>query len=318
MAYFLHRRVHISCFKEVIFMRIGVGLPTAIPGVQGNLIIEWARQADEGPFTSLGVLDRLVYDSYDPLLSLAAITAVTQRVRLATTIVIGPLHNTGILAKMVASLDALSRGRLVLGVAVGARKEDYAAANVEYRSRGRRFSEQLAALRTLWEESGISPHSAHPSGPEILVGGLSDSGFARMVRYSDGYVHGGGPPRAFARAADKARAAWIDADRPGKPQLWAQGYFALGDEATIEAGRTYLSNYYAFTGPFAKRIASEMLTNPQAIAQFIRGYEEAGCDELVLFPTVADMRQLEQLAAILAGLGRNMMRDIVTAQNAPL
>jgi alkanesulfonate monooxygenase SsuD/methylene tetrahydromethanopterin reductase-like flavin-dependent oxidoreductase (luciferase family) len=295
-------------------MRIGVGLPTTLPGVSGNLINEWATKADQGPFSSLGVLDRLVYDSYDPLLALAAVTAVTHSIRLATTIVIGPLHNTGILAKMAASLDALSHGRLVLGLAVGARKEDYAAANVEYRSRGKRFTEQLTTLRTLWEERGISPLSARSSGPEILVGGLSDAGFARMVRYADGYVHGGGPPRAFARAADKARAAWLDADRPGRPQLWAQGYFALGDDATIEAGRTYLRDYYAFTGPFAKRIASEMLTNPQAIAQFIRGYEEAGCDELVLFPTVADVRQLEQLAVILVGLGRNKVQGILTMQ----
>ncbi len=297
-------------------MRIGVGLPTTIPGVSGNLIITWSKLADEGPFTSLGVLDRLVYDSYDPLLSLASVTAVTQRIRLATTIVIGPLHNTGILAKMVASLDALSRGRFVLGLAVGARREDYAAANIEYRSRGKRFSEQLASLRTLWEESGISPLSARPSGPELLVGGLSDSGFARMVRYADGYVHGGGPPRAFARAADKARAAWIDAGRPGRPQLWAQGYFALGNEATLEAGRSYLRDYYAFTGPFAKRITSEMLTTPQAIAQFMRGYEEAGCDELVLFPTVADMHQLEQLADVLASLGRSSEQNQWIKQNS--
>ena len=63
---------------------------------------------------SAGVLDRLVYDSYDPLLSLAAAAAVTSRVKLATTIVVGLLHNTPVLAKMAASLDALSGGRFVL------------------------------------------------------------------------------------------------------------------------------------------------------------------------------------------------------------
>src|SRR2546422_10165005 len=102
-------------------MQVGVGLPSTIPGAQGQLIIEWSRRADEGPFSSLGVLDRLVYDSYDPLITLAAAAAVTRRVRLATTIVIGLLRNTVILAKVAASLDALSEGRLVLGLAVGAR-----------------------------------------------------------------------------------------------------------------------------------------------------------------------------------------------------
>jgi alkanesulfonate monooxygenase SsuD/methylene tetrahydromethanopterin reductase-like flavin-dependent oxidoreductase (luciferase family) len=286
-------------------MRVGVGLPSTVPGAEGQLIITWARRADEGPFSSLGVLDRLVYDSYEPLTSLAAAAAVTRRVLLATTIVIGPLHNDTRLAKVAASIDALSGGRLVLGLAVGARKDDYDAAGIDYHTRGKRLSEQLTTLRTLWEEGSISPRAAHPRGPDLLVGGTSDQGFARVARYADGYVHGGGPPRAFSRAADKARAAWSDAGRPGKPQLWAQGYFALGGDAAAEAGQRYLKDYYAFTGPFAERIAAGLLTSPQAIAQFIRGYEEAGCDELVLFPTIADIGQLEQLTGILHGLGRH-------------
>lgn len=282
-------------------MNVGVGLPTGIPGATGPLIVEWARQGDAGPFSSLGVLDRLVYDSYDPLTSLAAAAAVTRRIRLVTMIIIGPLRHTAILAKMAASLDALSNGRLTLGLAVGARPEDYAAAGVDYHSRGRYLTEQLATLRSVWEEGMIGPGPAQPGGPPLLVGGLSDQGFARVARYADGYVHGGGPPRTFARAADKARAAWSDAGRPGKPQLWAQAYFALGDGAT-EAGARYLRDYYAFTGPFAEKIAAGLLTSPQAIAQFLRGYAEAGCNEIVLLPTVADLEQLHQLAMILSGL----------------
>jgi alkanesulfonate monooxygenase SsuD/methylene tetrahydromethanopterin reductase-like flavin-dependent oxidoreductase (luciferase family) len=285
-------------------MQIGVGLPTGLPGADGQLVIEWAHRADEGPFSSLGVIDRLVYDSYEPLTALAVAAGVTHRVRLATTIVIGLLHNTAILAKMSATLDAMSGGRLVLGLAVGAREEDYTAAGIDYRSRGKRLSEQLTLLRSLWEEGQIRPAAARPNGPQLLVGGLSDSGFARMARYTDGYVHGGGPPRVFARAADKAFAAWSDAGRPGRPQLWAQGYFALGDDEVVEAGRSYMRDYYAFTGPFAERIAAGLLTTPQAIAQFVRGYEQAGCDELVLFPTVSDLTQLNKLADVLNGLGR--------------
>ena len=285
-------------------MQVGVGLPVTVPGTKGQLIIEWACRADEGPFSSLGVLDRLAYDSYEPLITLATAAAVTRRVKLATTIVIGPLHNNVVLAKTAASLDALSGGRLVLGLAVGARKEDYDFAGIDYRGRGRRLSEQLSSLRILWEGGSVGPQTVRPGGPDLLVGGLSDLGYARMARYADGYMHGGGPPRAFARAADKAYAAWSDAGRPGKPQLWGQGYFALGDDATKEAGYHYLRDYYAFTGPFAEKIAAGLLTSPQAVAQFMRGYEEAGCDELVLFPAVPDLAQLERLAEILNGLGR--------------
>jgi alkanesulfonate monooxygenase SsuD/methylene tetrahydromethanopterin reductase-like flavin-dependent oxidoreductase (luciferase family) len=286
-------------------MQIGVGLPTTVPGASGELILDWARRADGGPFTSLGVLDRILYGSYDPLVTLAAAAAVTARVRLATTILISPLRNTVLLGKMAASIDALSKGRLTLGVALGARQDDYAAAEVDYRSRGARLGLQLATLREQWEdEGGIGPRPARAGGPELLIGGAGDAAFARMARYTDGYVHGGGPPRAFARAADKARAAWLDAGRPGRPRLWAQGYFALGDESTLLAGRAYLADYYAFTGHVAERIVEGLLTNPQAVAQFARGYADAGCDELILFPAVAELEQLERLTEILEqGLG---------------
>jgi alkanesulfonate monooxygenase SsuD/methylene tetrahydromethanopterin reductase-like flavin-dependent oxidoreductase (luciferase family) len=286
-------------------MRVGVGLPNGIPGTQGQLIIEWARRADLGPFTSLGVVDRLIYNSYEPLTTLAAAAAVTSSVQLVTTIVIGPLHSDALLAKATASLDALSSGRLVLGLAVGARKEDYDAAGIDYSSRGKRLSEQLAVLRSLWEDGTIGPQTTRSSGPKLLVGGLSDQSFARVARYADGYVHGGGPPRTFVRAADKARAAWIDAARPDKPQLWAQGYFALGEDV-FDVGYDYMKDYYAFIGPFAEKIAAGLLTSPQAIAQFIRGYAEAGCDELVLFPAVSDIAQLDRLAAVLEGLSGYM------------
>ncbi|HUP27628.1 MAG TPA: LLM class flavin-dependent oxidoreductase [Chloroflexia bacterium] len=275
-------------------MKIGVGLPSTIPGAGGRLILEWAAAADKGPFSSLGVLDRLAYSSYDPISTLAAAAAVTERVKLASNIIVGPLYNTPLLAKAAASIHALSAGRMVLGLAVGARKEDYDAAGVEYGTRGRRLTEQLVALRDIWEDGG-GPETAGLAAPPLLVGGMSDAAFSRMARYADGYVHGGGPPRAFARAADKARAAWSDAGRPGKPQLWAQGYFALG-EGSLEPGADYLRHYYAFTGPFAEKIAAGLLTSPQAIAQFARGYEDAGCDQLILFPTVPGIEQLDRLA----------------------
>ena len=73
--------------------------------------------------------------------------------------------------------------------------------------------------------------------------------------------------------------------------------------AVMKAGYRYLKDYYAFTGPFAERIAAGLLTSPQSMAQFIRGYQDAGCDELVLFPTVPDIAQLDRLAEILYAQG---------------
>jgi alkanesulfonate monooxygenase SsuD/methylene tetrahydromethanopterin reductase-like flavin-dependent oxidoreductase (luciferase family) len=271
-------------------VRVGIGLPNTIPGTDGRLLVEWARRADQGPFSTVAVLDRLAYDAIDPLAALAAAAGVTERVGLATMIAIGPLRNTALLVRQAASVDTLSGGRLTLGLAVGARLDDYETAGVDHSGRGARLSEQLAALRD-GEELGVRPDLP------LLVGGMTGPAFARMARYADGYAHNGGPPQVFQRAAASALAAWSDLGRPGRPLLWGQGYFALGDE---DAGANYLREYYAFTGPFAERIAAANLTSARAIRDFVRGYEEAGCDELILFPTVADLDQLERLAEVLS------------------
>jgi len=257
-------------------------------------LLEWARRADAGPFSSIAVLDRVAYDSFEPFAALAAAAGVTQRVRLATMIAIGPLRPTGLLAKQAASVHQLSGGRLTLGLAVGARTEDYETAGVESRGRGQKLAEQLAYIR-----GGVDGDRVGPSreGIEILVGGLSGQAFSRMARYADGYAHGGGPPRAFASAAARAEAAWKDLGRPGRPRLWGQGYFTFGD---VERGQAYLRDYYAFTGPFAEQIVAANPTTRAALKDFVRGYEEAGCDELVLFSTTPGLEQLEQLQEALA------------------
>jgi alkanesulfonate monooxygenase SsuD/methylene tetrahydromethanopterin reductase-like flavin-dependent oxidoreductase (luciferase family) len=256
-------------------MNVGVGLPNTTPGADGELLVDWSRAADAGPFSSLGVLDRIVYDSYEPLTALAVAAAVTSRIRLATMIVIAPLRNTALLAKQAASVHAIAGGRLTLGLAVGARVEDYEAAAVDPAGRGERFSRQLAELREHWEDARIGPSPASGQRPELLVGG---------------------PARAFARAAASANAAWRDLGRPGRPKLWGQAYFTLGDD---EAGDEYLRDYYAFTGPFAERIVAGNLRTPRAIRDFVRSYEAEGCDELVLLPTVSTLEQIERLAEVL-------------------
>jgi alkanesulfonate monooxygenase SsuD/methylene tetrahydromethanopterin reductase-like flavin-dependent oxidoreductase (luciferase family) len=278
-------------------VQVGVGLPTTTPATPPQLVLEWAARADSGPFSSLAVLDRVTYDGYDPLIALTAAAAVTTRVQLATTVLVGPLRPRGVLVKEIVSLNELSGGRLTVGLAVGARIADYEAAGVPFGGRARRLEEQLALLRGLSEAVGIGPTGERRAGPELLVGGLAAGAFERAARYADGYVHGGGPPRAFASAATRARAAWRALDRPHEPRLWGHAYFALGG---AEAGAAYLRDYYAFAGAFAERIAAGILTTPAAIRDLVRAYADAGCDELVLFPTGADAEQLEHHAEALA------------------
>lgn len=276
-------------------VRVGIGLPSAIPGRDPRLLIDWARQAEEAGFTSLGVIDRVTYDSSEPLVALAAAAAVTSRIRLVSMVIIGPLHNPVLLARQAASLDALSEGRLTLGLGVGARTEDYETAGVDYRRRGHILTQQLARIRDHWEDGRVGPQPVSAGGPDLLVGGASPAAFLRAARLADGYVHGGGPARSFAGAATKVRAAWEDVGRPGSPQLWAQAYFGLSD---AEAVNSYLLDYYRFAGPFAQRIADAGLTTATQLTNFIRAYEEVGCDELVLLPTIANLSEVERLASI--------------------
>jgi alkanesulfonate monooxygenase SsuD/methylene tetrahydromethanopterin reductase-like flavin-dependent oxidoreductase (luciferase family) len=276
-------------------MRIGVGLPSVIPGAAAELMLDWARQADAGPFSTVATHDRIAYDTFEAMTVLAAAAAVTTRVRLATLVLIAPLRSLALLAKQSATLDALSGGRLTLGVGVGPRRDDYEAGEARFGSRGRRLDEQLRSIRDWWEEHRVGPTAAGDSGPELLVGGAGDQALARVARYADGFVHAGGPPRAFAGAADRAWAAWSDTGRPGRPRLVGTGYFALGPEAA-EEGAGGLRRYYSFVGGFVERIAAGLLTSEEGIRDYVRGYQEAGCDELILFPTVARIEQLDRLA----------------------
>src|SRR3954463_10826975 len=199
-------------------MEVGIGVPTTIPGTVGRLVVEWARRADAGPFSTLGVLDRLASDSIDPFAALAAAAGVTERVGLATMIAIGPLRNAALLAKQAASVDALSGQRLTLGLAVGARRDDYETPQFDHRGRGPRLSEQLALIRD-GDGLGVRPEM------KVLVGGMVGPLLARVALYADGYPNNGGPRRASARAPARAQAAWNDLGRPGRPLLWGQGYF---------------------------------------------------------------------------------------------
>ncbi|WP_280702383.1 LLM class flavin-dependent oxidoreductase [Kitasatospora sp. GP82] len=281
-------------------MEIGIGLPTTVPDNVGPEVPRWARRAEECGFTSLGVLDRLVYDNFEPLVSLAAAAAVTERIRLVTTILIaGYRGDTALLAKQAATIDAISGGRLVLGVAAGGREDDFAATGTGYRDRGARLDALLAELREIWagrgRVPGIGPAPLRPDGVPLLVGGHSPRAMRRSARFGTGWIAGGNSVTAYAELVHQTRQTWIDEGRTDRPRMVAILYAHLGQDAARVAGG-YLREYYSFVGPKAERTASGVLVEPQQIRDAVQAYGEAGCDELILLPCTADLKQVGLLA----------------------
>ncbi len=267
-------------------------------------MLDWARQADTAGFSTLGTLDRLVYDNFDPVPVLAAAAAVTSRIRLTTAIVIAPYRGNGaLLGKQLASIDRLSDGRLTVGISASARDDDYTAADMPFHDRGRRLDHMIEEMTDVWAGATrgfagpIGPRPAQPGGPPLLIGGGSAPAFRRMARRGIGWIAGGGGPENFARGAEQARSAWAAAGREGSPRLASLAYFALGPDAE-QAARGYLTDYYRFIGEFAERIADTALTTPDAVERDLKAFAAAGCDELIFFPCSAALDQVERLAEV--------------------
>ena len=262
-------------------------------------MLEWARRAEARGFSSLGTIDRLVYGNYEPLIALAAAAAVTERIKLATAILIAPMRGSGAaLAKQAATIDHFSGGRLVLGVAVGGREDDYEAAGVDFHTRGRQFEAMLEQWSRIWagESFGFAGAIGPQARPTLIVGGGSDAALARAARHADGWIFGGGAPDQFRGAADKVRAAWSAAGRSGSPRLLSLAYFALGSGGR-EAANASLGDYYAFLGDeLAGMIAGGAATDAETVKAYVAGFEAAGCDELILMPSSTDPEQVDLLA----------------------
>ncbi|WP_436523257.1 LLM class flavin-dependent oxidoreductase [Actinoplanes sp. HUAS TT8] len=302
-------------------MEFGLGLPINDPA----RLPEWARLAEEDGFATVALLDRLAYDNPEPLTALAVLAGATERIRLQTEVLLGPLRSTALLAKQVATLDRMSSGRFVLGIGVGGREDDHAAAGVPLNQRGRILDAQLADLRKIWGGSpypatdpveagragaagpenwglgagagataGIGPRPVTAGGPPILIGGFAPEALRRVARYADGFICAA-PPAWAAGLVRTVNEQWDEAGRAGRPRLVGQINVAVGSAETIERGSRAVADYYAFTG---RPGWGAPMTDPAEIAETVAAYREFGADELIFYCYGDDPRQIELLAAL--------------------
>ncbi|SEF24393.1 Flavin-dependent oxidoreductase, luciferase family (includes alkanesulfonate monooxygenase SsuD and methylene tetrahydromethanopterin reductase) [Amycolatopsis pretoriensis] len=281
-------------------MRIGVGLPAMVPGASGADVLDWARTAEARNFSTLGVLDRIVYPNHEPLTTLAVAAGATRRIRLTTTVLLGATRSPAVLAKQAATLHELSGGRLELGLAAGGRRDDFDVTGTAFTRRGRNLDELVTTLRRTWGAGEIGPTPAAP--PPVLIGGHSEAAMRRAAGLADGWISGSGSAEPYADRLTRLRKAWAEAGRTDEPRLVALAYFALGPDGSALA-RDYLGGCYRGMGRYAERVVGETLLTRGALARTAAEYAGAGCQELVLFPCSADLRQLDRLTDALSGAG---------------
>ncbi|MEO8696672.1 MAG: TIGR03619 family F420-dependent LLM class oxidoreductase [Acidimicrobiales bacterium] len=234
---------------------LSLTLPTfgsTVPANQWHRLLDLARAVDDAGVDRVLLTDHVVMgehlDRYpfgdfhfqpdapwlEPLSVIAAIAAVTRRVRMSTKILIAPLRPAPLLAKTLATIDQISQGRVEIGVATGWQREEYDAAGIDWSQRGQLLTDTLAACRALWTSSPATFHSTSFSFDNIwcepkpfqarlpiwIAGGPTRRNLARVVELGDGWI----PPAhtdlgSFAHDAAIVRDAWTRAGREGVLQI---------------------------------------------------------------------------------------------------
>jgi alkanesulfonate monooxygenase SsuD/methylene tetrahydromethanopterin reductase-like flavin-dependent oxidoreductase (luciferase family) len=284
-------------------MRVGVWMPNAMPfGLERSFFLDWVRLADDAGFDTLSTVDRPNYDMWDPLVSLAAAAAVTERIRLATITLPLPNRNEVLVAKQAAVIDRLSGGRLTLGVSLGSRPDDYQVFGATLEHRVTRFRQQIASLRRVWAEARLSdrehgvlgPPPIQDPGPPIWLGALSERGRQRAVELADGFIFGGAAHLSTIGPAIQGLRPQV-AER-GKPDFSfnAVAFIAIGGEREFAEAVAHHERYY----PVLPVPAEQAIHHGPIgkIKDVVAEYAASGLDLLVLMPEVRSLRQLALLS----------------------
>lgn len=235
-------------------------------------VVEAMRIADEAGVDQVSITDHVVmgenlaaypygqfpapldFPWYEPLTALAAIAAVTRHIRLSTGVVIGPLRPAVLLAKQLATLDVLSRGRVTVGLGVGWQKEEYDASGVPWEERYTRLDEQVRVCKLLWSQAPASfegrtvklerihawPRPVQPGGIPIWFGlAPTERNVQRIAELGDGWIPMEQRPEKLAGHIAKLRQAFAARGRdPGSLQVRVVPKLVCRDDGTPDLEAT--------------------------------------------------------------------------------
>lgn len=242
----------------------------------------------------------MAFPSFEELVSLAAAAGATERIGLMTDILLAATREPVLLAKQAATLDQVSNGRFVLGIGAGAREDDFTVTGFNHHDRGKRLDAALDLMHRAWRgeplpgtTQPVTPRPVNGHSVPIMFGGHTERAIARIGKYGIGYTLGGGQPEQLRGMIERVTAIWNGAGRPGKPEFRALNYFALGDDVASEA-ESNLKEYYSDYGP---RVWAGAIKTAEEAWQRVSAFEQAGCDELILFMAAPAVEQVDRLAA---------------------
>lgn len=261
-------------------MKFGVVLPTYGKGATRLSILDTALAAEELGYDSIWVTDHLALPQedaerfghiFEAVTTLSYLAASTRQIRLGISALVLPQRNPLEIGKELATLDALSGGRVILAAGIGWSAGEYANLGYDFRNRGKRMDEALKVLRTLWrggkvisfngtyyrfEKVILSPPPVQPGGPPIWVAGDSPVALKRAVYYADGWHPNTQPVEQIRTALESVRPLLLN--RPFTVCMRARLQFSTEPEPG-----------QPFSG------------TPEQIAAQLREYQQAGVDYVI-------------------------------------
>jgi alkanesulfonate monooxygenase SsuD/methylene tetrahydromethanopterin reductase-like flavin-dependent oxidoreductase (luciferase family) len=282
-------------------VKIGIGLPNQIRDVNPTVIPQWAVQAEDAGFSTLGTVGRQAYPSVTDTVALAAAAAVTSKIGLMSTVLLAATWPATLMAKELAGIDGISGHRLTVGIGSGGRPDDFIPPEYGMRGRGERLDRDLETYREVWqgEPFGGGTNPAVPTGTRqipMLFGGFAPAVMERMARWGEGYIGGPFPAEMTSPSFEAAKAAWTEAGREGGPRLVALPYFALGDP---DKGRANIGDYYDWMGAeTAGMVARLVCGTADEVKAVIDSFTGIGADEIIFTPATDDADDVKRLAEI--------------------